>query len=208
VMPGGPSSFTITVAAAAIAFSPDGTLVATANRDYTATLWSGVDGSLVRPLWDLTNGHTQQVTGVAFSPDGTRVATSAGDKTIKLWNVADGAHVRTISTGSDSVATVQFSPDGAWVVGGPGARIWDVAGGAVVRSVSGGSNAVFSPSGPTVFMSVSGIKRFGLPDFSDRGEIPASAEVSGAIRSLALSANGAVLASLGDVGVVRLWCAP
>jgi WD40 repeat protein len=66
----------------AVAFSPDGTLLATASGDNTARLWDPVTGECVRTL----TGHPEPVFAVAFSPDGTLLATASGDKTTRLWS--------------------------------------------------------------------------------------------------------------------------
>jgi WD40 repeat protein len=57
-----------------VAFSPDGTRIATASDDKTARVWDSASG---RELARLT--HEDPVNGVAFSPDGTRIATASGD---------------------------------------------------------------------------------------------------------------------------------
>jgi WD40 repeat protein len=203
-------AFTIPVAATAVAFSPNGMLIATGNDDNTAVLWNAVGGTAVRTLWNLS-GHTRPVTGVAFSPDGTRVATVANDRTIKIWNVADGAEIRTISAGTDSANVVRFSPDGAAVVGDPGgggATFWDVATGSKIRSVPGSSNPVFSPRGPMMLLGASGgIERFSLPALDDLGQLAGSV-TRGYVRALDITPSGAVLASVADSAVARLWCAP
>jgi WD40 repeat protein len=65
-----------------VAFSPDGTLLATASHDQTARLWDAGTGRLVRKL----TRHTQGVVGVVFSPDGTLLATTSRDNnTAQLW---------------------------------------------------------------------------------------------------------------------------
>src|SRR5262249_15374532 len=66
----------------AVAFSPDGTTLATISLDNTARLWNARTG---RPIATLT-GHTGTVTAVAFSPDGTTLATASDDRTARLWN--------------------------------------------------------------------------------------------------------------------------
>jgi tetratricopeptide (TPR) repeat protein len=64
-----------------VAFSPDGTRIATASDGRTARLWDARTGALVLEL----KGHGSSVSGVAFSPDGTRIATASGDRT-RLWD--------------------------------------------------------------------------------------------------------------------------
>jgi WD40 repeat protein len=87
----------------AVAFSPDGTTLATASNDHTARLWNARTG---KPIATLT-GHTDLVEAVAFSPDGTTLATASNDHTARLWNagytdtVAFSPDENTLATGSD-----------------------------------------------------------------------------------------------------------
>jgi hypothetical protein len=64
----------------ALAFSPDGTTLATGSADRTARLWEVASG---RELARLT--HQGSVWAVAFSPDGTTLATASEDETARLW---------------------------------------------------------------------------------------------------------------------------
>jgi WD40 repeat protein len=66
-----------------VAFSPDGSILATALSDNSVGLW-GVD-NLVE-LGTLT-GHTDQVWSVAFSPDAYYIASGSLDNTVQLWGV-------------------------------------------------------------------------------------------------------------------------
>jgi WD40 repeat protein len=70
----------------AVAFSPEGTRLATASFDTTAEVWDIQTGQL---LYTLT-GHTTPVTAVAFSPEGARLVTTSEDKTAKVWDVQTG----------------------------------------------------------------------------------------------------------------------
>jgi WD40 repeat protein len=64
-----------------IAFSPDGTRLATASWDRTARVWEAASGRKLLTL----SGHTREVYGIAFSPNGTRLATAGADKTVRLY---------------------------------------------------------------------------------------------------------------------------
>lgn len=61
-------------------FSPDGTLLASANQDTTVKLWDARSGELLRTI----TSHKDFVYDVAFSPDGERIATLGRDS-LKLW---------------------------------------------------------------------------------------------------------------------------
>ena len=95
--------------ASAIAFSPDGKLLASAN-DRTVR------------LWNVETGQFQTVKGgvasVAFSPDGKLLASASNDRTVRLWNVETGQTQAVLEGHSDGVASVAFSPDGKLLASG------------------------------------------------------------------------------------------
>jgi WD40 repeat protein len=94
-----------------LAFSPDGTLIATGGEDKTVRLWSSEDGRQLRELRDFTG----EVLSVAFSPNGRRLASAA--RAVTLWDVDSGKRLR--STGRDCPTdALAFAPDGKTIAAG------------------------------------------------------------------------------------------
>lgn len=66
-----------------LAFSPDGTRLASASSDYTVKIWNLRD---THPyVLSTLRKHSDTVHAVAFSPDGSRLASGSKDNTIVIW---------------------------------------------------------------------------------------------------------------------------
>ena len=99
-----------------VAFSRDGSRIASGSEDATIRLWNVETGAAVgSPLI----GHHGPVDSVTFSPDGTKIASSSADGTVRVWNVEDmetGVVVGEVLRrylGHYGATSVAFSPDGA-----------------------------------------------------------------------------------------------
>jgi len=63
-----------------LAFSPDGTLLASGSHNTTIRMWRVNNGKGVHML----TGHQREVKSLAFSPDGALMAPGPGDGTVRL----------------------------------------------------------------------------------------------------------------------------
>ncbi len=131
-----------------LAWSPDGTRIATASRDGTARIWDAATGS---PLRELT-GHLGMVEMVAWSPDSTRIATASRDRTVRIWDADTGRCVLTLNQATDVVRGVAWSPDGQRVAGSSRdrvVRVWEADTGRLAVELRGHEDnvlgAVWSP---------------------------------------------------------------
>ncbi len=122
--------------AASVAFSRDGTLLATGAADGNVRLYDVSDPAHPRRV-ATAPGTSGAVTAVAIAPDGATVATAGADGMVRLWLVtqAGGSGPRTLTAAGPAlgglggkVAALAFSPDGTKLAAGAGkaVRLWDV----------------------------------------------------------------------------------
>ncbi|NWF70123.1 MAG: TIR domain-containing protein [Chloroflexi bacterium] len=115
-----------TRAVASLAWSPDGTRLASASSDCTVRVW---DAITFAPIATLT-GHRAEIWSTSWSPDGTRLASASADKTLRIWNMQTYQPLQVLQEHSDQVWDVQWSPDGTQFASASmdnTLRIWDAS---------------------------------------------------------------------------------
>lgn len=84
-----------------IDYSPDGTMLASANFDGTIKLWSVTDGQQLKSL----TTNSLKALSVCFSPDGKILASGGEDSSIRLWSIPDGKIILSDTCTCDTVCT-------------------------------------------------------------------------------------------------------
>ncbi len=196
-----------------IAFSPDGTLLATVGTDNAVRLW---DVAGRRPSGEPLNGHTDAINCVAFSRDGRTLATGSRDRTVRLWDVPARRPIGPLPGSSDLayspyVYSVAFSPDGATLAADNTntVSLWDVAG-RRLRSYPHIGNAIhtvaFDPRDGRILATGGTYQEVRLLNVTTgKTWDPPLVGHTADVHSVAFSPEGALLASAGSDRTVRLW---
>ena len=136
-----------------LAFSPDGSRLATGQAAGTVTLWDRKRGTRISS----TQAHKADVFAIAFSPDGRFLATGSADGTGKLWVIMPGGlRLRYLLRGHAGRVGVTFSPDGKRVLSCSDAdnfmKLWDTETGLEVATIYENTrNPVFSRDGSVIY---------------------------------------------------------
>ncbi|MBD1996309.1 AAA family ATPase [Leptolyngbya sp. FACHB-541] len=189
-----------------VAFSPDGTLLATSDEDGEIRVWQVADG---RQLYTCRE-HTEWVWSITFSPDGEAIASSSKDKTVRLWDSATGQCFQDLQGHTGWVWSSAFSPDGQTLISGSEdqtVKLWDVNTGDCLNTFEGHLGGVwsvaFSPDAKH-FASGGVDQTVRLWDVKT-GKCLLLDGHTNRIRSVVFSPDGQLLVTAGDDQSVRFW---
>jgi len=200
-----------------IAFSPDGSLLASGSDDTTIKLWDVKSHSEIATL----KGHSNSVNSIAFSPDGNLLASGSDDKTIKLWDVRSRTLFGTLQHSTGSVYSIIFSPDGSLIASGSGdktVKLWDVRSKTLLETFQHSDDVTsFAFSPDSTLLAIGGrdgiIKLWGVKNLEEIVALKGNPNnvtdmlrgYSGEVNSVAFSPDGNLLASGYWGRTILLW---
>lgn len=120
----------------AIAFSPDGKLIAIAREDRRIQIVEASSGNTIATLM----GHRETVTTLAFDPKRPRLASGSEDRSVRIWDVSErgfGRELRSIDAHGGPVRTIAFDAPGRWIATGSDdgtVRVFDAVTGFTLRT--------------------------------------------------------------------------
>lgn len=201
----------------AVAFSPDGALVYAAGGEPgiagEVRSWKTADGAIVQSFV----GHADAAYALAVSPDGKVLATGAYDQKIRLWDTTTGKEKALLSGHNGAVFGLAFRPDGQVLASASADRtvkLWSVPSAARLDTLSQPlkeqTAVVFSRDGKHLFAAGQDnrIRVWSVSMAAKEGTntiLTSRYAHEGGILGLALSADGALLASSAVDRSMKLW---
>jgi WD40 repeat protein len=117
-----------------VAFSLDGTLIATAGFKGPIEIWRVSDGTQVTSIAYPTSVHN-----VHFAPKGSEIIVGGVDQRATVWAVPSGKQILELSPTTNEQSDATFAPDGAQIATtGPNndIQIWDTASSKLLQRMS------------------------------------------------------------------------
>ena len=136
----------------ALAFSTDGSKLASASMDATVRVWDVASGTAKQTLTNLPD----EARGVALLPDGKTVITGSGSfrsgGAVKSWDADSGQMKAVLRTQKNFVSALAMSPDGKLLAWDDGTWVilWDVGAAkerAILKDLRGARSLAFSRDG-------------------------------------------------------------
>ncbi len=111
----------------AVAYSPNGDWLASADRNGAIVIWDADNGLEIHTL----AGHKTAVTGLSWRPDSKVLASVSDDGSAKVWEMNEGKQVKTWNPHPAGALSVDYALDGRLVTCGRDNQVvaWNAEGG-------------------------------------------------------------------------------
>jgi WD40 repeat protein len=191
-----------------VAYSPDGTRLASIGTNSMAIIWDVASGE---QLMKVSAEPGDAGFSVAFSPDGKLLATGWSTKVV-VWDAATGQEVATLDgdLSGPTIVRLSFSPDGQYLAvanmdGVP--KVWDIKNQIEIFSLEGhevmSDGIAYSPDGGRLATGdESGVIK--VWDAQSGQELSSFGQ-GGVIHSVVFSPDGKRLASANEDGTLTVW---
>ena len=200
----------------AVAWSPDGTYMASGSKDHTVHVWYSDSGS---DAYSAYGKHTDAVNTVAWSPSTNSaggqnlliIASGSNDNTVQVWQVANESSPFVYSSHSAMVNSVAWSPDGTRIASGSAdhtVQVWNAVDGSNTYTYPGHSDGVkavvWSPDGTHIASGSvdTSVQVWNAIDGSNAFIYKGHTDV---VNAVAWSPDGSKVASGSNDKTVQVW---
>jgi WD40 repeat protein len=190
----------------AVAFSPDGSRLASAGEDKTVVVSRTGDGQVIRRL----AGHADRIPQLVWHPDGRRVISAGWDATARVWDAESGETTLLLNTHSGQVLALAVSGDGRLLASADSSgavHVWSLADFKRLHALDAGAGELhclaFSPDGR--YLACGGAdRRIHLWDLQSARALTGPRAAAQVQTDIALSGDGKRLVTNGGRGC-RVW---
>ncbi|KAJ5348537.1 uncharacterized protein N7506_001790 [Penicillium brevicompactum] len=126
-----------------IAWSQDGSRLASASSDKTVRIWDSTTGQCA----STRERHSSSINSIVWSQDGSRLASASSDETVRIWDPATGQCASILEGYNGPVNSIAWSQDGSQLASASSdntVSIWDPATGQCASTLKGHNGPVNS----------------------------------------------------------------